>query len=1202
MFNYFAQMLSRSVDLETGRTYDIQMLYSKMKQYAHTHGFSYDTTKGALDAILYLYQVVENKALVINLIRNTKRVEELLGWHNLSPDQLAKAFQNVTSVPAAATATPQEVEALAYSVLGRTPSGLSLEEALKSSSAVQEFKQLFENIIKNRPDLQGFELIGQFLKGDQQNHLDWGIVAKLADQVLVNNVATMPALRAYLQKSGVIIHPETKASQDADGRSVMDASAIKSLVDDAMSRAETRGEALDKLLNQSGITVRVWTAYYLFRDHYADPVVRSALAQFDTGAGAYDNLVKLAGAVLQVYPGDTNGSVSEPMLRGIFEAIAKRTDGTPNDVQSRIGLLDRIMKEDKTKEPDGLSRTIAARVWSAMMWQWESNGALKTHLQSNYLKATPATLTDLIEGVYTGVIPNQESIFALTELPSAEALQMQGQLPSELMVTVPSGKDQLSNDPNVKAYVVLGARRTGYSSESSAYDLSFGLHNHPTHKEAGTVQVLPSGRWSGYDGLFQAAKKENGKFVRKANLFINTELGITRYSVVNEGEPFQAGTMTVEGQPSSIPVTKEMVEAYNSGSASGSGELSKLAYAAAREQKSFTIDFVDGDLRVRYEFKPWNVLAEGDALSGFVTDNSGKSMIQPIAPEVLAIRSLFGKLQGADLNGYRLHFMQDRGHFMLVGGDGKLVPDAGLIVIPTFEKGQMTLELGAILPTALQGRKIFSVFAKKVADAAPENTLIMGSLAHLPTLMGLTEALYPDIAQRPGEIQAWLKEIADSGIDTNLPAFGQTDTKTGDPKIDRIKELQQHLKEHLINFIKTAKPAEKDAFEQKAADIGVIKATKEAIGVKQVSITVKFIDGADRLVFLMPAQPARSELRTAKPVAAVTTPATPTLLGAEAAMVKPVVPAEVKDLAARLGNAEIKVPIAYSTPSQDSRLPKWGVGYFAEDTKSAVINASAFEMPMTELERTRANYQLAFGVVHENDHFLHPELWNDALRLEMRAYLATAEAMEKALAEVVALGVDMEYAGQLRAQIDLIQRWVNFNQPGLTDEQKQEMAIQIITGNMAVGRRFDELLLSSISGKMIVVSERTDDAFAKLLGVPVTNASALAAATLKAPYPQHTSIAIRRADLKNMSPGMLEALGRYKTRGFSIVLIQDGTAGEAVVMRSLAALTLEAMQELLRQELPTEQGFIDGQKAAEMKAMEFIISMFVTEQQVAVAA
>ncbi len=215
--------------------------------------------------------------------------------------------------------------------------------------------------------------------------------------------------------------------------------------------------------------------------------------------------------------------------------------------------------------------------------------------------------------------------------------------------------------------------------------------------------------------------------------------------------------------------------------------------------------------------------------------------------------------------------------------------------------------------------------------------------------------------------------------------------------------------------------------------------------------------------------------------------------------------------------------------------------------------------------------------------------------------------MEKALAEVELL--DLEFAAQLRAQIDLIGRLLNsVRQTGLTpgsdEAKKQALAIQIIEGNIAA-RRFDEILLSSISGTMIMVSSEKEDAFAKLLGVPVTDPSSLNASILKAPSKEHTAIGIRQSDLGSMSPEVLAALDRYKTAGFSIVLIRGGTPGEAVVMKTITAVTPEGAKALLAvPELPTDEtyGFIDAQKVSEMDIMKLLISMFVAEQQISVAA
>ncbi|HPW64659.1 MAG TPA: hypothetical protein PLY30_00755, partial [Candidatus Omnitrophota bacterium] len=97
VYNYFAQILSRTIDLETGRAYDVQMIYNKMKSYAKNQGFDYDVMKGAFDAILYLYQNTDEagKVTIMNLIRHTQKVEELLAWHAVQPMDIKKEFDAI---------------------------------------------------------------------------------------------------------------------------------------------------------------------------------------------------------------------------------------------------------------------------------------------------------------------------------------------------------------------------------------------------------------------------------------------------------------------------------------------------------------------------------------------------------------------------------------------------------------------------------------------------------------------------------------------------------------------------------------------------------------------------------------------------------------------------------------------------------------------------------------------------------------------------------------------------------------------------------------------------------------------------------------------------------------------------------------------------------------------------------------------------
>ncbi|PIW65765.1 MAG: hypothetical protein COW12_00180, partial [Candidatus Omnitrophica bacterium CG12_big_fil_rev_8_21_14_0_65_45_16] len=94
VMNFFAQMLSRSIDLETGRTYDLQMLYSKMENYAREYHTDLDIMRGAMSAFLHLVQFMP-MPLALNILRNTEQVEDLIFWLQKSPDDLEQMVKNI---------------------------------------------------------------------------------------------------------------------------------------------------------------------------------------------------------------------------------------------------------------------------------------------------------------------------------------------------------------------------------------------------------------------------------------------------------------------------------------------------------------------------------------------------------------------------------------------------------------------------------------------------------------------------------------------------------------------------------------------------------------------------------------------------------------------------------------------------------------------------------------------------------------------------------------------------------------------------------------------------------------------------------------------------------------------------------------------------------------------------------------------------
>ena len=87
VMNFFAQTISRSLDLESGRGYDIQLLYGKMEHYARQYHFDMKVMKKALDGVLYITQYLP-MSFVQNVIRNSSGPEDLLWWHFKSPEDL----------------------------------------------------------------------------------------------------------------------------------------------------------------------------------------------------------------------------------------------------------------------------------------------------------------------------------------------------------------------------------------------------------------------------------------------------------------------------------------------------------------------------------------------------------------------------------------------------------------------------------------------------------------------------------------------------------------------------------------------------------------------------------------------------------------------------------------------------------------------------------------------------------------------------------------------------------------------------------------------------------------------------------------------------------------------------------------------------------------------------------------------------------
>ena len=154
--------------------------------------------------------------------------------------------------------------------------------------------------------------------------------------------------------------------------------------------------------------------------------------------------------------------------------------------------------------------------------------------------------------------------------------------------------------------------------------------------------------------------------------------------------------------------------------------------------------------------------------------------------------------------------------------------------------------------------------------------------------------------------------------------------------------------------------------------------------------------------------------------------------------------------------------------------------------------------------------------------------------------------------------------------------------------------------------------MGSLTGNPIVVGVENDaetDAFARIFGVtPVTTLAALRSKlAFEKSNAQHNPITIRRADFEAMAPEMKAEILVARDKGsFSVILIEGGAPGEingeAAVVKTIAAITEDALAAFLEMYSLRTNGFIDAKQVAQMEAMKFIVDMFETAQSVAVAA
>jgi len=113
--NYVAQIVMEVFDREAMRQYDIQVIYGKFESYAASHNFDPELLKAAFNSIIRLMQVVNDEKLVLNILKYTHGVSDLLWWQDMDPAQLQAQMQTMKTL--LGTQPPQRTELKAGDVL-----------------------------------------------------------------------------------------------------------------------------------------------------------------------------------------------------------------------------------------------------------------------------------------------------------------------------------------------------------------------------------------------------------------------------------------------------------------------------------------------------------------------------------------------------------------------------------------------------------------------------------------------------------------------------------------------------------------------------------------------------------------------------------------------------------------------------------------------------------------------------------------------------------------------------------------------------------------------------------------------------------------------------------------------------------------------------------------------------------------------------
>jgi hypothetical protein len=329
----------------------------------------------------------------------------------------------------------------------------------------------------------------------------------------------------------------------------------------------------------------------------------------------------LLGDILEVYPGDQNGHIRDPLIRGILHAIAK--EATPEQL---TGIFKRILDEDESVDSEGLVRTLAAKAWETLNRSLE-NPNVRDFLGTHYYTAGE-TYPELLQGIATGKVENKERIYSLEEGPTALDLFNHTQLDHEIGLSQPAaGTATLTGAP---FYLALGARRTGYASEFVGYYQSFALHNHPGKENP---QSLYSGEWADFDGLLQVSRRRpDGSWERIGYSYVQTTKGILKKYIVDtsRGEvPFTESRAVVE-DGSVISIPQSWIEEHNT--LGGGRRLEELVRRLIAEGKDFVLEIKEKEFSMKAEHKSWKNFAEKGGIEAFVVNGEGESALQPMTP------------------------------------------------------------------------------------------------------------------------------------------------------------------------------------------------------------------------------------------------------------------------------------------------------------------------------------------------------------------------------------------------------------------------------------------------------------------------------------------------------------------------------------------------------------------------------------------